>query len=284
MTPTPISIAVAVAPQVAPPVMERARGAARVVLRADGPTTRLFENYQSGSAKVRFPRGDDRSAIGVVLLNTAGGVTGGDHLTYAATAEEGAAGVVTTQAAERIYRRSAGTARIDTSLTVAAGAALDWLPQETIVFDGAALSRTLTADVHPGGRLLAVESVVLGRTAMGERATNVTIADAWRIRRGGALISADTLKLDGDAASAMAGGATGGGAVAVATLLLVAPDAEARIDTARAALAGVEGGASAWNGMLVARLIAATGQDLRAGLMRLIEALSGRPLPRVWHC
>ena len=206
--------------------MERARGTVRIALAADGATTRLVEAYQAGSAKVRFPRTHRGDALDATLINTAGGVTGGDHLTYAIDVGAAAAGVIATQAAERIYRRSAGVGRIDTTLSVAANGRLDWLPQETIVFDGAALARTMQADVDPSGRLLAVESVVLGRTAMGERATDIHVTDAWRIRRGGELVFADTLRLEGDAAAIMAGGATGNGAVAIATLVLVAPDAE----------------------------------------------------------
>jgi urease accessory protein len=266
--------------------MERAQGTARVALWADGPTTRLRVNYQSGSAKVRFPRVPTGEALEIMLVNTAGGLTGGDHLTYAVSVEADAGGVVTTQAAERIYRRSAGVAEIETMLTVAAGASLDWLPQETIVFDRSALRRTLRADVHPSAHLLAVEAIVLGRAAMGETARDVSVADSWRIRRGGTLVFADGLRLDGDTVATLAGGATGNGAAAMATLVLVSPDAEAKIAVARTALENCAGesGASAWNGMLVARLIAPGGQALRADLMRLIEALRERPMPRVWHC
>jgi urease accessory protein len=268
------------------PTMQRARGVSRVAIRADGPVTRLVENYQSGSARVRFPHSEAEGPIEIVLLNTAGGVTGGDHLSYSISAEAGAHGVVATQAAERIYRRFEGVARIETALAVSSGASLDWLPQETILFDRSALTRTLVADVHPNARLLAVEAIVLGRAAMGETARSVELFDSWRICRGGKLVFADGLRLNGDAVAIMANGATGSGAAAVATLVLVAPDAETKIDVAREALASAAGevGASVWNGMLVARLIAATGQALRADLIRLIEALRGATMPRVWHC
>ena len=132
--------------------------------------------------------------------------------------------VVTTQAAERIYRRSNGTGEVETTIDVAAGARLDWLPQETILFDRSALSRRLVADIDPTATLLAVESVVLGRAAMGERIRDASILDSWRIRRGGKLVFADSLRLDGDATAIMAGGATGNGATAFATVVLVAPD------------------------------------------------------------
>ena len=273
-------------PPLAIPAMQRAHGVARLMMAADGPVTRLVECYQSGSAKLRFPNRSAGAPLEATLLNTAGGVTGGDHLSCSVIVGDGARGIVATQAAERIYRRSAGVARIDTTLAVGADATLDWLPQETILFDRSALARTLTADVHPAGRLLAVEAIVLGRAAMGETARDVLVTDSWRIRRGGKLILADGLRLDGDAVAAMAGGATGNGAAAIATLVLVEPHAEAQIDVAREALADAAGeaGASAWNGMLVARLIAATGQALRADLMRLIIALRRATMPRVWHC
>jgi urease accessory protein len=272
-------------PIAAPPALERVRGRASVGFHRVGGETRLIEFYQSGSAKIRLPRVPAGAPKEAVLLNTAGGVTGGDHLAYEVDAGPGTSVVVTTQAAERVYRRTVGTARIETGLMVGDGADLAWLPQETILFDNSALSRRLSADVAPSGSLLAVEAVVLGRAAMGEAARNLVVNDGWRIRRGGKLIFADGLRLDGNAEAMMAGSATGEGATALATLLLVAPDAEARIDMARDALAGAEGegGASAWNGMLVARLIAPTGQTLRSDLIRLVERLRGVPMPRVWQ-
>jgi urease accessory protein len=268
-----------------PPALERARGHARLSFYKVGGETRLVEFYQSGSAKIRLPRVTAGVPKEAVFLNTAGGVTGGDRLVYEVAAGAGTRLVVTTQAAERIYRRSLGTAEIETGITVDDGAELAWLPQETILFDNSALSRRLSADVGEGATLLAVEAIVLGRAAMGETARNVIVNDAWRVRRGGKLIFADGLRLSGDAAAIMAGKATGDGAAALATLLLVAPDAEARIEAAREALGEGqgEGGASAWNGMLVARLSAPTGQVLRSDLQKLIERLRGAAMPRVWN-
>jgi urease accessory protein len=269
-----------------PTVLERARGAARIAFAASGGTTRLAENFQSGSAKARFPRPRGGRPPEVVLLNTAGGVTGGDHLTYAVTVGDNAHATATTQAAERIYRRSTGIARVDTTLTVGANASLEWLPQETILFDRSALRRTLSADLTPSSRLLAVESIVLGRAAMGEQIRSAALSDNWRIRRDGRPIFADGLRFDGDSVAVLANGATGGGASTIATLVLVAPDAEASLDRARAALeeAPCEAGASAWNGMLVARFAGADAQSLRTTLIRLIEALRGVTMPGTWQC
>jgi len=266
--------------------LQRARGEARLGVRADGARTRLRENYQSGCARIRFPRHAADAPLEGVFVNTAGGITGGDRIAYAVTVEAGARAMVTTQAAERIYKRSAGVADLATTLTVAAGGALDWLPQETILFDRSATRRTITADVAADATLIAAEAIVLGRTAMGEAARDVIFHDSWRIRRGGRLVFADGLRLDGDTVAALAGGATGNGAIAIATVLCVAGDAEARLEAVRAALADApaEAGASAWNGMLTARILAGSGQTLRAALACVIETLRGQPMPRVWNC
>jgi urease accessory protein len=266
--------------------LERARGEARVSFAAEGGRTRIADLFQSGSAKIRFPRIEPGRPPEAVFLNTAGGVTGGDRLYFSIAVREGAAAIATTQAAERIYRREEGTGEIEANLSVAAGGRLDWLPQETILFDRSALARRLTADVAADATLLAAETVVLGRAAHGETVRECVLRDAWRIRRGGRLAFADGLRLDGDATATMSTRATGKGATAFATLVYVAPDAEARLDTARAALDGApaEAGASAWNGLLTARLLAADSQALRAALVRLVESLRGTTMPRVWNC
>ena len=190
--------------------MQRARGVARLGVRRVGAQSRLIENFQSGSAKLRFPRSEANEPFAAVLVNTAGGLTGGDRFSWSIDVQAEASATVASQAAERIYRRSAGHAQIETTLTVAEGAALEWLPQETILFDRSALRRTLTVDLTPSSRLLAVESIILGRTAMGESAKSIELTDSWRIRRGGRLVFADGLRLDGDTTAILAGGATGG--------------------------------------------------------------------------
>jgi len=273
-------------PQPTPDALQRVHGIARLVVATTENRPRLVENYQSGAARIRFPRRPPEAPLEAVLINTAGGLTGGDCLDISVSVKTGARLAVTTQASERIYRRSAGHARIDTILTVESEACLDWLPQETIVFDRSALRRTLTAEVHPSARFLAVEAVVLGRAAMGEQAKDVVISDSWRIRRGGKLVFADGLRLDGDATEIMAGGATGNGASAMATLVLVAPNATENLAVARnvSAARQVDAAASARDGVLVCRMVAASGQTLRANLVRLIESLRGAPMPRVWNC
>ncbi|NBB14377.1 urease accessory protein UreD [Caulobacter sp. SLTY] len=266
----------AAAPQAA---AQRAAGRARLAVQRDGEISRLSRLYQEGAAKLRLPRSRS-GVVEAVMINSAGGMTGGDRFDWAVEARDGAHAVLTTQACERIYRASADVARVDVRLALGEVARIDWLPQETILFEGSALSRRIEADLAPGARLLACEAVILGRHAMGERFTRGLFQDRWRIRREGRLTFADDLTLAGDIPALTAPSALLAGAGAFATLLLVGGDAEARIDAVRAAI-GDLGGASAFDGKLVARLAAPDGLSLRRALVPAIAALGAKP-PTVW--
>ena len=245
----------------------------------------VAEFRQAGAAKILCPRNHLDDAFEAVLLNTAGGLAGGDRMRWEVTAGRDALLRVTTQTAERVYRSNSGDALVETRLNAAAGATLEWLPQETILFDGSRLSRTLSIDLAEDSALLAVEAVVFGRRAHGERVHSGSLRDQWRVRRGGRLIFADNVRLGGDIAALLGRPATLGGAQAFATLLLAGP-ARMAIDELRAMLPdgdGVEAGASALPHVTVVRLIAAHGDILRPALARLLLALRGAALPRVWQ-
>lgn len=277
----------------APPALlrlQRARGRAEVGFAFRDGTTRLDRLFQEGQAKIRLPRAYGGEPASAVLINTAGGIAGGDRLTYGARFGAGTRALVTSQAAERVYRSSSTDGGLDgvieTKLDVEAGAEAEWLPQETILFDRAALSRSLDVDMAADASLLALESIVFGRTAMGEEVEAARLVDRWRVRRGGRLVYADTLRLDGEVRKILAGSATGAGARALATLLLVDASAEARLDGVRAVLesASGEAGASAFDGMLVVRLASPDPTALRADLVRLLLHIREAELPRVWSC
>lgn len=264
-----------------PAAPQRSRGSGRLTVRRQDGATRLAELFQEGSAKLRLPRVRS-GAIEAVMINAGGGMTGGDRFGWTVDVGAGAAAVLTTQACEKVYRAEAGEARVATRLTVGAGGRLDWLPQETILFDRSALVRTIEADVAADGRLLLAEAVVLGRRAMGETLTRAALHDRWRISRDGRLTFADDLRLGGDIPALAASAPLLGGAGAFATLLLVARDADALLDAVRAAI-GDLGGASAFDGKLVARIAAPDGLTLRRALLPAIAVLSGgRPAPGVW--
>lgn len=257
--------------------LQRARGSARVGYTAQG----LQDLHQSGCGKVLLPRasGDVPEAV---FINTSGGVTGGDRLAYSASIGVGAKLTVTTQAAERIYRASAGSAEISNTLRLDKASTLEWLPQETILFDGSNLHRRLDVDMAGDASLLAVETLVFGRKAMGEVLQTARLHDAWRIRRGGVLAYADTLRFTAPVPNGVAGF---GNNTVLATLLYLAPDAEARLEQARG-LPGfdtVETAASAWNGILAVRFLAPDAHPLRRALISFLTGFRGHPLPRVWH-
>jgi urease accessory protein len=266
-----------------PPPLQRAFGAGRLTAASDGGRTRLGRLRQEGCAKIRLPRDAAAAGLEAVLLNTAGGLTGGDVLDWRIEAEAGADVIVATQACEKVYRARDGAARTAVALRVGEGARLAWLPQEAILFDGAALTRRLDADLAAGARLIAVEAAVLGRTAMGETVRQGVFRDRWRIRREGRLAFADDMALVGPVSQLADLAPLLGGGRAFATVLLVAADAERFVEPLRR-IVGPTGGVSAFDGKLVARLVAADGLSLRRVLLPALEALrDGAPLPRVWR-
>ncbi|HEV7384158.1 MAG TPA: urease accessory protein UreD [Phenylobacterium sp.] len=265
------------------PPLQRAAGAGRIAVRAEGGATRLARLYQDGCAKIRLPTDHAARGLEAVLINTSGGLTGGDRMSWRVDAEAGATLTLTTQACEKVYRARDGRAEVGVTLNAAAGARIDWLPQETILFDGAALSRTLEAELAADACLLAVEAVVLGRTAMGETVRRGALRDRWRIRREGRLVFADDLRFDGPVAEVAALAPTLAGGKAFASLLLVAEDAARFLAPLRQAI-GPAGGASAFAGKLFARIVAPDGLGLRRALLPAIAALrGGEPAPRVWR-
>ena len=263
--------------------LQRARGVGRISAAADNGRTRLSRLFQEGCAKIRLPRDARARGLEAVLINTAGGVTGGDRLEWRAEVGAGAQLTLTTQACEKVYRARDGEARIEVALSAGEGASLAWLPQETILFDRGALSRRLDVALAADARFLAIEAVVLGRTAMDETVRDGALHDRWRIRREGRLVFADDLRLEGPVAEIAARPPVLAGARAFASLLLVADDAHRLLEPLRAAI-GPSGGASAFEGKLFARIAAPDGFALRSVLLPAIEALrDGEALPRVWR-
>lgn len=266
----------------------RSRGHARLRFKRRGEATVLGDLYQQGCAKLRFPDRDGKGRE-AVLINTAGGLTGGDVFECAVAWGEGTAATVTTQAAERIYRTGFGPARIDTNLAIGPGARAAWLPQETILFDGGRFERTTSVDVAAGATLIACESLVVGRRAMGETVRSGSVRDAWRVRLGGRLVFADTLRLDGDIAATLARPAIADRAEAFATVLVVGDrpadclkDLRSLAGTLPAAVAATERDA-----VLVVRVLAVSGAEMRAALIAVLGGLRAGEcggLPRVWNC
>jgi len=268
--------------------LPRAEGELRLGFKRRGPLTVLDTLYQQGCAKARLPNVEAGGWKNAVAINTAGGLTGGDRLSVAVDWRDGAQATVAGQAAEKIYRAATGVAQVRTRLTAGSGAQAEWLPQETILFDRAALDRDTVVTLMPDSEFLGLEAVVLGREAMGESVRQGALRDAWRVYRGGRLVYADVIAVQGDIAQRFARTAVAKGARVFATILYVAPEAERSLEPVRTALAGLadtRAGASCWDGVLAVRLLAKDGEALLGAIRRALEPLrAGRALPRVWRC
>ena len=274
---------------------QRVDGEARIAFRRDATgKTVLADLYQRAPCRVLFPTTEVDEPIQSVLLTTSGGLTGGDRTRVGIEVRANAQATLTTQAAEKIYRAlpDTGDALVRVDMRVSDGAWAEWLAQETIVFEGSRLRRLFAADVAATGRLLAVESIVFGRTAMGENFDTGLLHDAWRISRGGRLVWADALHLEGDVRSQRTAPLGFGTNVACSTVLYVGADAPQQLLEARQLLdqCNLSCGATSLDGIMLVRIMAADAAELRAAVMSLIAGIrrsaASLParLPRVWHC
>lgn len=267
--------------------LERAQGSARVSFQGSARGAVLRDLYQSGCLKVRLPRNTHKQAAEAVLINTSGGLTDGDRLNVSCSWGEKAAACVTTQACERIYKSRGEDAHISTKLFVASGAEAFWLPQETILFHGGRLRRSTDVRMESGGRLIASESVILGRPAMGEEVRAGLLRDQWTVQLDGKRVFVDSLEVDGDIAARFDRRSTGSGARAFATVILCGADLEAAHAALgpRLELLDIAGGCSNLGDVLLVRLLAPSGYQLRHALVDVLHVLgNGRALPRVWSC
>jgi urease accessory protein len=218
------------------------------------------------------------------VLNTAGGLAGGDEARLSFSLGPQSAVCITTQSAEKIYRADDKPVVVATDLKVDEGADLVWMPQETILFNGSGLERSLDIDMAESASVIAVESTVFGRVACGERLSAGSFRDRGRVRRGGSLAFADDVRLDGEISEIMRKVAVGNGARAIATIIYVSANAEESLSSVRDVFDAkiLDGGASAWNGMLVARLSGRDPFDVRNAVVEVLRRLSRSALPRVW--
>ena len=260
----------------------RACGKLALAVKAANGVTRRAHVREEGPLRVRCP-GPPAPELEAVIINTAGGVAGGDRLTLEVSVQRGAHLMVTTAAAEKVYRSMDAAAVIDIRLDVGAGASLAWLPQETILFDEARLARAIDVELADNARLVLVEALVFGRSGMGEIVRTGRLCDRWRIRRRGRIVHAEALRLQGEIAVRLEEGAVANGGRALATVLIL-PGDETMAAAVRALMPRLrcEAAASAWNGKLAARLCAADGAALRDDLRVILSAVGGVSLPRLW--
>ena len=266
------------------PRFVRANSQLRVTLTSRGSQTAPERLFETGGLRLRFPnRGD---ACEGVMINVGGGIVGGDRVQMACRLEAQARAVLTTQSAEKIYRAEGAPSHISVQLMLAEKSHLAWVPQETILYDGAKLQRDLAVEMAANASLTLLESTVFGRLAHKERLGLGLFRDSWRVRRAGQLIFAEDVKLEGGIADTLDRLACGQGARAIATLLHVDRTAEKRLAGLRRTLSSAQSlwGASAFQGFLVARFLAPDPSLVRADVKRALEFMLRGPVPRVWSC
>ena len=260
----------------------RAVGRIALAVAAHEGRTRRVRVHEEGSLRVRFPNADPGECE-AIIINTAGGIAGGDQFDFDIAVDAGARLTVSGAAAEKIYRTHGPDSEISVRLDVKAGAALRWLPQETILFDRTRVSRQIDVDLADGASIVLAEAIIFGRSAMGEAVNDGKMFDRWRVRRNGRLLFAETLNLDGAIAQKLSEKAVADGGVAIATLLVIPGD-----DTVSSLVRALqerfasEVGVSAWNGIAVIRFCARDGACLRRDLTMVLGALDLGTVPRLW--
>jgi len=268
-------------------------GLANVRFARSGDGTRLADLYQRAPLRVLFPQALDHGVPTAVVVTTTGGLVGGDRLDLDVVADQGARALVTAQAAEKVYRSLGEDCRIEVRVRAGSDAWLEWLPQETILFEGSRLRRTTLLDLAPTARVMAGEMLVFGRTASGEVLSRGLIRDAWQVRRGGRLVWMDALHLDGDLAAPLMSAACFSGFAATATMLYAGDDGEAWLGLARELIRehadeNVKAAATVVAGVLVVRWLGRDGFSLRTGYGGFWAAFRNQAgglraaLPRIW--
>jgi len=278
----------------APAARVNVHGRAELDWKTASGGTCLGRQYNTDPLKFLFPRTEQGQPKTAVLVTTSGGLVGGDELDLHISTAPGAAGLAMTQAAEKVYRSTGPVTRINATFDADIGSRLEWLPHETILFDGARLCRTTRLNLAADANAIVGELLVLGRAASGETVKSGMLRECWEVRRQGRLIWADALHIDDDWAAASSAAAGLDGNRALATLVCAADDPASALNAARNTLksheaAGLRGGASIVSGLVLVRILAADGRAMRRavadtwGGLRTATGEYGAALPRLWH-
>lgn len=272
--------------------LQRAHGLARLALGGSDRGTRIIETFEKCPVRIMFPKLPGAAVNEAVLINTGGGITGGDRLDYSVIVNESASIAVTSQAAEKVYRALDEPARITTKLTMAGPAKLAWLPQETILFNGARIRRTTEIELHPEAELLALEWIVLGRAAHGEQMMNGQIIDSWRVKKDGQLIWADIFRSVDEIFPLLHKRALLSDCKALGTLVYYGRDLDRRLEMVRDIIPALDCrcGATVVSRLLIVRLAAEVAFVLKLALQRVLQRfrLDVGPgpfgVPKMWSC
>jgi urease accessory protein len=272
--------------------LQRANGSGRIVLSGSDDGTRIVDVFQRSPTRIMFPTSGDGSVKEAVLINTAGGIAGGDQLECGVTALANASIAVTSQAAEKVYRALSEPARLSTKLKASGAAKLAWLPQETIVFNCARLHRTTEIELIAEAELLVLEWVVLGRAAHGEVVIGGQITDTWRVKKDGRLIWADSLRISDEIFPNLHRKALLSNCTAIATMIYFGRSLEKRLEFLRGITRslGCDCAATLVGGLIVVRFAANESSALKLALHTFLEQFSRElgsgpfRVPKMWSC
>jgi urease accessory protein len=272
--------------------LQRAEGCGRIIVSVSENDTRIVDIFQRSPIRIMVPRVDDGALKEIVFVNIAGGVAGGDRLESGVTALANACIAVTSQAAEKVYRALNEPAHILTKLKACATAKLAWLPQETIIFNRGRVSRQTEIEVSSGCEVLALEWLVLGRAAQGEKMVGGHITDSWRVRKDGRLIWADTFRVTDEMFPQLHRKALLSDCKAFATLVYFGPDLEARLELLRniASPIACHCAPTSVCGLIIVRFAASDSFDLRGALLNFLQQFSEElgpgpfRVPKMWSC
>jgi urease accessory protein len=272
--------------------LQRANGLGRIVLRGSAGRTEVVDVYQKFPTRIMLPTIDDDAIKEAVVINAAGGVAGGDRLEFDVTVLGDSRVTVTSQAAEKIYRALDRPAQILTKLKACDAGRLAWLPQETIIFDSARIRRQTEIDLSTGTELMALEWLVLGRTAHGEEVKRGNICDRWLVKRDGRLVWADSFRITEETFPHLRRRALLSNYRVIGTLVYFGPNLERRLETLRevARSLGCNCAATLVNGLIVVRLAAETSSEVRILLICMLQHFGRESdpgpfrVPKMWSC
>src|ERR1700756_1391151 len=272
--------------------LQRADGCGRVILIGSENGTQIEDLFERSPIRIMFPRTEHRAVQEAVLINTAGGIAGGDQLECSVPALPGASIAVTSQAAEKVYRALDAPARVATTLKAHESARLAWLPQETIVFNAARIHRTTEIELFAGAQLLALEWLVLGRAAHGEIVVAGSVSDGWRVRKDGRLIWADSFRITDEIFPHLKTKALLSNCTAIATLIYFGLDLDKRLDFLREIIPslGCTCAATLVSGLIVVRFAAKQCSDLKLALRSFLQQFEPEVgsgpfrVPKMWLC
>lgn len=251
--------------------------------------TKLVRKIHDGPLVVQKPLYPEGAAVcHAIVVHPPGGIAGGDELELSARVDGGGAALLTTPGATKWYRSAGAWARQRVRLGVQG--LLEWLPQETIVFDGALAQAELDADLGADARLIGWDIVCLGRTGSGERLTRGCYRSALRLRREGRPLWLERARIDGGS-RLLASPAGLAGEPVFGTLFCAAPNLDRELlDAARKIEAEQgRGAATMLPGVLLARYLGRSGEAARqyfTELWRVLRpAVAGREAaePRIWR-